>query len=72
MRIVLMLNGRHQGVRVLVDLRQKSSQQKCLRLIRAGRNKEAFRLVSTKAEVVACFLPGTPASADPVIMLDEV
>jgi hypothetical protein len=67
-----MLNGRHQGVRVLVDLRQKSSQQKCLSLIRAGRNKEAFQLVSTKAEVVSCFLPGTPVSVGPVIVLDEV
>lgn len=72
MRIVLMLSGRHQGVRVLVDLRQKSCQKECLRLIRAGRSKEAFYLASTKAEVVACFLPGMASTADPDIILDEV
>lgn len=72
MRIVLMLSGQHQGVRVLVELRQKSCQKECLRLIRAGRSKEAFRLASTKAEVVACFLPGMASTSDSDIILDEV
>lgn len=71
MRVLMVLNQSTREMRVLVNLKERRTQNRVISLLEENRGREAFALLCSKAEVEAYFPLGSRLNIRPDVTLFE-